>query len=141
MPAQLRFQDACRASRRDRGTLTTEETAATAEAMEDNGARSNPQARVELARLAAAHRRLLDEAATARPVAKRVSARTQVLPWVTRVLQAADRPLRACDVHAAATELAGEPLNWSSVKAALASRSTGTHPRFRRVGYGTYELR
>lgn len=70
-----------------------------------------------------------------------MSARTQVLPWVTRVLQAADRPLRPCDVHAAATELAGEPLNWSSVKAALASGSTGTHPRFRRVGYGTYELR
>jgi hypothetical protein len=47
-------------------------------------------------------------------------------------------PARA--IHEAACELAGEPMLWKSVKAALATNVTGEHPRFRRVRHGVYQL-
>ena len=64
-----------------------------------------------------------------------------VLETVTRVLERADRPMRAREVHSAAEQLAGESLLWTSVKAALAAGASGQQPRFRRVRHGLYELR
>ena len=63
-----------------------------------------------------------------------------VLETVTRVLEEAGRPLRACEIHAAAERLAGGPLLWSSVKGTLAGYSGGDAPRFRRIHRGVYEL-
>jgi hypothetical protein len=50
------------------------------------------------------------------------------------------RPMRACDVHAAASELVVQPLSWTSVKAALSAYATGGDHRFRRLRHGVYEL-
>jgi len=109
--------------------------------MELNGARSNPQAGVELARLGALHdellRRALANPRELRPAPVRVS---PVLETVTLVLELAGEPMRAREIHAAASELAGEPLLWTSVKAALSADVTGEHPRFRRVRHGVYQL-
>jgi hypothetical protein len=60
-----------------------------------------------------------------------------VLELVTRVLEAADRPMRASDVHAAAMTLYGSPLLRHSVKEALSAYTIGGDRRFRRVGHGT----
>jgi hypothetical protein len=109
--------------------------------MELNGARSNPQAAVELYRLGALHDELLRKALTnprePRPVPAKVS---PVLETVTLVLELAGEPMPAREIHAAACELVGEPLLWKSVKAALAANVTGEHPRFLRVRYGVYQL-
>ena len=61
-----------------------------------------------------------------------------MLTAVSQVLQDADRPMRACEIHLAAEQLAGTKLRWTSVKAALAAGTTGPLPRFRRVSYGVY---
>jgi hypothetical protein len=109
--------------------------------MEHNGARSNPQAKVELTRLADIHSRLLTKAAT-NPRQPRSAPRklSPVLETVTRVLEEAGRPLRACEIHKAAELLVGQPLLSSSVKGTLAAYSSGEGPRFRRVSRGIYQL-
>ena len=66
--------------------------------------------------------------------------RPPVLELVTRVLEAADGPMRACEVHAAASELYGGPLLWHSVKEALSAYTIGGDRRFQRVRYGVYEI-
>jgi hypothetical protein len=63
-----------------------------------------------------------------------------VLELVTRVLEEANRPMRACEIHAAASELHETPLRWHSVKEALSAYTIGGDHRFRRVSYGIYEL-
>ena len=107
--------------------------------MELNGARSNPQLGVELSRLAVLHGELLRKASTnprePRPVPAKVS---PVLETVTLVLELAGKPMRAREIHAAACDLAGEPLRWESVKSALAAGASGRSPRFDRVGHGVY---
>jgi hypothetical protein len=109
--------------------------------MELGGARSNPRAGVELSRLGALHdellRRALANPREPQPAPVRVS---PVLETVTIVLERAGKPMPAREIHAAACELAGEPLLWKSVKAALAANVRGERPRFRRVRYGVYEL-
>jgi hypothetical protein len=108
--------------------------------MELNGARSNPRAGVDLYRLGALHDELLRRASTnphePRPAPVKVS---PVLETVTMVLERAGKPMRACEIHAAACELAGEPLLWTSVKAALAAGASGRSPRLDRVGHGVYQ--
>jgi hypothetical protein len=109
--------------------------------VEHNGARSNPQAKVELSRLAELHARLVAKAMT-NPLAPRSAPprRSPVLETITRVLEQAERPMRACEIHEAVELLASEPLRWSSVKGILAAYSSGEHSRFRRISRGTYEL-
>jgi hypothetical protein len=63
-----------------------------------------------------------------------------VLETVTLVLERAEKPMPAREIHAAAEQLAGEPLLWKSVKAALAANVTGEHPRFRRVRHGVDQI-
>ena len=95
--------------------------------MEDNGARSNPRLRVELGRLSELHGRLLREAATdpkrPRSAPPKVS---PVLETVTLVLDRADRPMPAAEIHTAANELLGRPLRWSSVKGILSAYTLTT---------------
>ena len=109
--------------------------------MELNGARSNPQAGVELSRVGALHNALLRKARAnprkPRPVPPRVS---PVLETVTLVLERAGKPMPAREIRAAACELAGEPLLSKSVKAALSADVAGEHPRFRRVRHGVYQI-
>jgi hypothetical protein len=111
--------------------------------MELNGAFPNPFASDKslLMRLTQLQRRLLTSAAVSprqpRPTPARVS---PVLEMITLVLQRIGRPMRACEVHAAAEKLAGEPFRWTSVKAALAAGAAARPQRFRRVRYGVYEL-
>ena len=108
--------------------------------MELNGARSNPRAGVELSRLGALHDELLRKALAdprePRPVPAKVS---PVLETVTLVLERAGEPMRAREIHAAACELAGEPLRRSSVKGTLAAYASGSDPRFRRIRRGMYQ--
>jgi len=47
--------------------------------------------------------------------------------------------MRARAIHAAAEQLAGKPLRWMSVKAALAADITGKSPHFQRVRRGVYQ--
>jgi hypothetical protein len=63
-----------------------------------------------------------------------------VLAAVTEVLKAAGEPMRAREIHAAAEELVGELVSWSSVKNCLASGVGGGSPRFERAGRGGYRL-
>jgi hypothetical protein len=106
-----------------------------------NGTRSNPQPRIELARLGSLHRRLLQEAAAnpqqPRPAPPRAS---PVLETIVLVLELARQPMRAREIHAAAEKLAGETLRWTSVKAALAAEVLRQRPRFQRTGHGVYQL-
>ena len=64
-----------------------------------------------------------------------------VLGTVTIVLELAREPMRAREIHAAAEQLAGEPLRWSSVKGALAAHTEGSEPRFERVRRGYYRIK
>jgi hypothetical protein len=48
--------------------------------------------------------------------------------------------MRACEVHAAASELYGLPVLRHSVNEALSAYTIGGDRRFRRVGHGTYQL-
>jgi len=56
------------------------------------------------------------------------------------VLERAEEPMRAQEIHAAAERLTGESLRWTSVKAALSAGVVGERPRFRRVRHGVYQL-
>ena len=86
------------------------------------------------------HSRLLRKAtlnpSQPRPALRRVS---PVLEAVRLVLEQAERPMRAREIHSAAEELAGETLLWTSVRAALAAGASGDAPRFRRVRHGIYQ--
>ena len=44
------------------------------------------------------------------------------------------------EIHAAAEQLAGKPLLWKSVKAALAVNTEGEEARFERVRRGYYRI-
>lgn len=109
--------------------------------MELNGALSNPRLLLELSRLCLLHALLLGES-TARPLKPRpiLRGRRPVLDAVTRVLEMADRPMRAREIQIAAQELASEILLRTSVKAALAAGASGCTPRFQRVRYGVYQV-
>jgi hypothetical protein len=111
--------------------------------MELSGALSNPFVTDEnlQIRLVKLKDRLLARASE-RPREPREgpSRRPPVLELVTRVLEGADRPMRATEVHAAASDLHGAPVLWHSVKEALSAYTIGGDRRFRRVGYGVYEL-
>jgi hypothetical protein len=115
---------------------------ASADVMELNGARSNPQAGVELSRVGALHDELLRKAVVnprePRPAPAKVS---PVLGTVTLILERAETPMPVREIHAAAEQLAGEPLRWTSVKAALAANAEGSEARFERVRRGYYRIR
>ena len=104
---------------------------------EDNGARSNPRLQLELAQLTLIHERLLAKAA-ARPRKPRHAPprASPVLETVTCVLERAGEPMRARDIYAAAEQLAGEALRWTSVKAALAAGAASRTRRFERIRRG-----
>jgi len=64
-----------------------------------------------------------------------------VLETVTLVLDLAEEPMRAREIHAAAEQLAGESLRRTSVKAILAASAEGHESRFERVRRGYYRIR
>ena len=111
--------------------------------MELNGARSNPQAGVELSRVGALHDELLHRASVdpREPRPAPAKARPSVLETVTLALERAGKPMRVGEIHAAAEKLAGEPLRWTSVKAALAANAEVDEARFERVRRGCYRIR
>ena len=63
-----------------------------------------------------------------------------VLETITLVLRRAAQPMRAREIHAAAEQLAGGSLRWTSVKAALAAGASAQTPRFLQVRHGVYRL-
>ena len=72
---------------------------------------STPPVQVELARLVGLHGELLRTAATHPKLPRAAPARVSpVLKTVTLVLEQAERPIRAWEIHAATEELAGQPL-------------------------------
>jgi len=64
-----------------------------------------------------------------------------VLETVIRVLERAREPMRAREIHTATEQLAGEPLRWTSVKAALAANAESDDLRFERVSRGYYRIK
>jgi len=56
------------------------------------------------------------------------------------VLDEANCPMRAREIHAVASELAGEPLRWTSAKGTLAAYTGGCEARFERVRRGHYRV-
>lgn len=62
-----------------------------------------------------------------------------VLETVTLVLERAEKPMPARATHAATEKIAGAPLLWESVRAALSANLTSEHPRFQRVRHGVYQ--
>jgi len=64
-----------------------------------------------------------------------------VLETVIRVLEQAADAMQVREIHAAAEQLAGKPLLWKSVKAALAVNAEGEEARFERVRRGFYRIK
>jgi len=60
---------------------------------------------------------------------------------VIRALAAADRPLRAREIHSAAQELAGTSLSWNTVKDCLHTNARRPDSVIERVSYGRYRHR
>ena len=58
-----------------------------------------------------------------------------------QVLAMAERPLRACEIHAAAQELAGIPLSWNTVKDCLHKNAGRPDSPLERVSHGRYRHR
>jgi len=111
--------------------------------MELSGALSNPFSTDKdlLVRVRDSRKHLLEKAVIEPREPRAIpGGRDPVLETVTRVLECAVKPLRACEVHNAAEDLLQRPLKWSSVKAALAANAVGRQPRFRRTSYGRYRL-
>ena len=107
--------------------------------MELNGALSNPRLQLELPRLCALYVRLhglaMSNPRDPLPPKPRVGA---VVGAINSVLELADGPMRVREIHAAAEELHGGPIKWTSVKDTLATHATGTRPRFERASRGWY---
>jgi hypothetical protein len=59
---------------------------------------------------------------------------------VAKALELGGRPMRAREIHAAVEQLLEGPVSQSSVKEALSAHARCGNPRFRRIGYGLYEL-
>jgi hypothetical protein len=57
---------------------------------------------------------------------------------VIRVLAAADQPLRAGEIHAAAQRIVGTPLSWNTVKDCLHKNARRPASPIERVGHGRY---
>lgn len=64
-----------------------------------------------------------------------------VVEAIVRVLEDRREPMQAKEVHDAVEALLGQPVHWSSVKAALAANIVGPSSRFVRVAKGRYMLR
>jgi len=62
-----------------------------------------------------------------------------LLETVTLVLERAERPMGAREIHRAAEELLGRSLRWPSVRGTLSAYTIGADRRFRREGRGIYE--
>jgi hypothetical protein len=109
--------------------------------MEHNGALSNPQARVELSRLADLSDRLRAQARLApRSPRLALAKASPVLDTVTRVLERSTRPMRVHEIHAAAELLLGKSIRSASVRGVLSAYTIGGDHRFRRLGRGAYLL-
>jgi len=107
-----------------------------------SGACSNPRVQLELPKLGVLKDRLLREAAVApRQHGRAPTKRDPVLETVTLVLERADRPMGAREIHRAAEQLLGRSLRWASVRGVLSAYAIGSDRRFRRVGRGIYEVR
>ena len=108
--------------------------------MEAMGARSNPCTPDPLSRLCSLHARLL-AGSQAPPVLRPSRRKPQpVLKTIVRILETAEGPMHARDIHAAAEELLCAPVAWSSLKDCLSTHSQGVQPRFRRLRRGWYRL-
>jgi hypothetical protein len=104
--------------------------------MEAMGAHSNPCAPVPLERLASLHTSLrAGSGATAVPRTTRRKPQ-RVLETILQILESAEGPMHARDIHAAAEELLGAPVSWPSLKDYLSTHAQGERPRFQRVAPG-----
>ena len=107
--------------------------------MEEDGARLNRS------RVASAS--LLANSLAARPwpetqVRSQIRRRAgAVQEAVIQVLAAADKPLRAREIHSAAEELAGTLLSWNTVKDCLHKNARRPDSPIERVGHGRYRHR
>jgi hypothetical protein len=90
-----------------------------------------------LRRLNELHYRLLQAAEKSPPFARKAPAKASpVLETIIRVLEQAERPMRAREIQTEAEALAGAPLLWTSGKAARAAGASGTSPRLTRLRHG-----
>jgi hypothetical protein len=104
------------------------------------GARSNPCTPSLPERLASLHASLgagSGLAAVPRPKRRKPQ---PVLKAIVEILESVDGPMHARDIHAAAEELLGAAVSWSSLKDCLSTHAQGERPRFRRLRRGWYRL-
>ena len=107
--------------------------------MEENGARLNRSRLVSAYLLSGSlAARPGPEAQAQRQIRRRAGA---VQEAVIRVLAAADRPLRAREIHTAAQHLAGTPLSWNTVKDCLHKNARRLDSPVERVDHGRYRHR
>jgi hypothetical protein len=105
--------------------------------MEENGARLN-RSRLASASLLAGSlaARPGPETPARRQVGRRAGA---VQEAVIQVLAAADKPLRAREIHSAAQELAGTALSWNTVEDCLHTNTRRPDSPIERVSHGRYQ--
>jgi hypothetical protein len=63
-----------------------------------------------------------------------------VLGVVTTVVGLAKNPMRVCEIHGAVEQLLGRTVPYSTVRDALCAHLHGRDQRFRRAGWGQYQL-
>lgn len=78
----------------------------------------------------AARRSRRNRLGAGRSVAARHRRHNWIVAAIVRVLADRQEPRRVKEVHVAVEALLGEPVRWSSVKAALAANVAGPSPRF-----------
>jgi hypothetical protein len=111
--------------------------------MELLGALSNQELQARLQRLSDKLDQVAVSNATPRRAnrADRILRPGSVLDAVTRVLAAADVPMRTCKVRKDVADLLAQPVSASSVKGCLAAHAQGNGARFERTARGYYRLR
>jgi hypothetical protein len=108
-------------------------------AMHLTGALSNPEVRVEVARLAALRKRLLrGNAQDHRPARSLRPRNGAVHAAVISVLTKSAEPMSVGDVHAAVERLLSISVSRDWVNACLSASSKGRKAQLERVGYGWY---
>ena len=107
--------------------------------MELNGALLNRDVRENLGRTVDLAVRLAQLPSAAKPNRPALARRSGLVrSAVFQVLAAAERPLRAREIHDAAETFAGEPLAWNTVKDCLHKSARWPDSPIDRVGRGRY---
>ena len=107
------------------------------------GQLSNPIVKTKWANLQGGLAELRTSSTPVRPSERprAVRARGQVRDLIIHLLQKADQPIRARDIHRAVEQVLGEEVAWSSIAYCLARNDPGSEARIENIRLGLYRLR